>query len=308
MLAEAGDFAAAADLMAQALEIAPEWAAGWMMAGRFHLGADALGPAIEAWQRAATLDPAGTLGAQMHLAAHGVAEVKPEAQAAYVEALFDEYADRFEQELLQGLGYAVPARLAGLIEAEMERLGIGGFARGLDLGCGTGLMGERLRGSVSHLVGVDLSAAMVAETEAKAIYDGVEQGELLEFLRREGRVADIVTAADVFIYCASLPPILSAVSAVLRPGGIFAFSVERHDGEEAQMLQGSLRFAHNDQAVRRALLEGGLEVLTVSEETIRMDRGEPVTGLLFVAHKPVADAVSMLAFEAPGESESPILN
>lgn len=285
MLAEAGDFPAAADLMEQALESAPDWGAGWMMAGEFHLKADALGNAIIAWQRAAVLDPSGVLGAQMHLAAHGITEVAPKAQAAYVEALFDQYAGRFEEELLQKLGYAVPGKLVGLIADEMGRTGIEGFARGVDLGCGTGLMGERLRGFVSHLTGVDLSAAMVAETEAKAIYDGVEQAELLAFLKGEGLAADIVTAADVFIYCPSLPPVFTAVKRVLRAGGVFAFSVERHEGAEDQFLQPSLRYAHNGEAIRRALTGLGFEILRMDAETLRMDRGQPIAGLLVVARK-----------------------
>lgn len=290
MLAQAGDFAAAADLMEQALENAPDWGAGWMMAAEYHLKANAIRDAISAWQRAAESDPSGVLGAQMHLAAHGIAEVEPEAQIAYVEALFDQYADRFEEELLRKLRYSVPAKLGEFIADEMGRDGVEGFARGIDLGCGTGLMGERLRGVVSHLTGVDLSAAMVAETAAKAIYDGVEQAELLTFLEGEDRVADIVTAADVFIYCPSLPPIFAAVQRVLRPGGVFAFSVEAYEGEEDQVLQPSLRYAHNGEAIRRSLTGLGFEILRMDAETLRMDRGEPVRGLLVVARKRVAEA------------------
>ncbi len=286
MLAEAGEFSSAADLMEQALSDAPGWAAGWMMAGDFHLKAEALGSAIAAWQRAAEHDPSGALGAQMHLAAHGIGAIEPQVQGAYVEALFDQYAGRFEESLLQKLDYVVPGRLMGLLGETMSELGIDGFARGLDLGCGTGLMGERLRHVVSHLTGVDISAAMVAETRDKVIYDGVERAELLDFLGANGRVADIVTAADVFMYCPALPPIFALVGKILRPGGIFAFSVERHDGEELQWLQASLRFAHNGDAIRRALANAGLDVLRVSEETIRSDRGQPVAGLLFVARKP----------------------
>lgn len=301
MLADAGDFAAAADLMDQALADAPNWAAGWMMAGGFHLKTEALGSAIAAWQRAAELDPAGTLGAQMYLAAHGITDVEPEAQAAYVEALFDQYADHFEEALLQKLDYVVPGRLAGLIEGAMARAGIEGFARGIDLGCGTGLMGERLRQRVSHLSGVDLSAAMVSETARKGLYDALEQGELLAFLQQEGRMADLVTAADVFMYCPTLPPIFAAVHGVLRDGGMFAFSVESHVGDEEQMLQASLRYAHNGDAIKRALTDAGFEIVEDAEAVIRQDGGRPVMGRLFVARKP--EAVTSKAPEM-GEAEA----
>lgn len=301
MLAEAGDLAAAADLMEQALAEIPGWAAGWMMAAGFHLEAEALGSAIAAWQKAAEFDPAGTLGAQMHLAAHGITEVEADTQAAYVEALFDYYADHFEEALLQKLDYVVPEKLAALIGAAMKRAGIEGFARGIDLGCGTGLMGERLRQQVSHLVGVDLSAAMVGEAGRKGLYDAVEQGELLAFLEVEGCVADLVTAADVFMYCPTLPPIFVAVHKVLRDGGVFAFSVERHRGIEEQVLQASLRYAHNDEAVRRALIAVGFEIVAVTQEAIRQDRGQAIEGLLFVARKPDTAAASVVEM---GEAEA----
>ena len=41
------------------------------------------------------------------------------------------------------------------------------FASALDLGCGTGLMGEALRERIDHLTGVDLSAAMIAKARER---------------------------------------------------------------------------------------------------------------------------------------------
>ncbi|SDG49085.1 methyltransferase domain-containing protein [Pelagibacterium luteolum] len=309
MLADAGDFHAAADLMAQTLAKAPDWAAGWMMKGQFSLKSGALGEAIADWQHAAELDPSGTLGAQMHLAAHGIADVEPETQAAYVEALFDQYADHFETALLQKLDYVVPGKLQAMIAESMAAFALEGFARGIDLGCGTGLMGERLRHAVSHLVGVDLSGAMVAETARKDIYDALERAELLNFLIEPGRVADLVTAADVFMYCPSLPPIFAAVHGVLREGGMFAFSIERHAGPEDQVLQDSLRYAHNGDVVRQTLAGLGFEVVAVAEEVIRQDRGVPVMGMLFVARKPEQTLAATEIAEAEAmDAPAPVLH
>ena len=52
----------------------------------------------------------------------------------------------------------------------------------LDLGCGTGLVGERLRKMVRRLEGVDLSEAMLAEARRKQIYDRLHKGDLTQFL------------------------------------------------------------------------------------------------------------------------------
>ncbi len=82
---------------------------------------------------------------------------------AYVEQLFDDYADRFETALVEKLDYKVPGRLAALIEAK----GRAHYAHAIDLGCGTGLMGVELRARVDHLEGYDLSANMLAKAEDK---------------------------------------------------------------------------------------------------------------------------------------------
>ena len=298
MLNDSGDAAAAAEVMAQALDAAPGWAAGWVMLGRFHEAAGALDDALAAWRRAAALDPSGALGAQMLLAAHGAETVDAAAQAAYVETLFDQYAPEFEAALVQKLDYAVPGALAAMI----GEAGVDGFARALDLGCGTGLMGERLRRHVSFLEGVDLSQAMLAETARKGLYDGLEKGELSAALAARREALDLVTAADVFMYCAALPPIFSAGFAALRPGGVFAFSIEAHKGEGEARLQSSLRFAHAPEAVRTALEAAGFRVLARRDMTIRLDRGLPVRGCLFVAQKP---APEMTIVEPAGEAEAP---
>ena len=70
-----------------------------------------------------------------------------------------------------------------------------------------------------------------------------------------------------------------------RPGGLFAFSVERYAGSEDFVLRPSRRYAHSDAYVRRLLDAAGLAVATIEAATIRMDRGEPVEGLIVVAER-----------------------
>nr|WP_304622652.1 methyltransferase domain-containing protein [Pelagibacterium xiamenense] len=191
----------------------------------------------------------------------------------------------------------------------MGELGISGFARALDLGCGTGLMGERVRKHVSHLEGVDLAAGMVAETARKGIYDAVRQGELLSYLGTVRGGVDLITAADVFLYCGDLAPIFAAAFGVLAPGGLLVFSLEKHAGAEACVLQASLRYAHGRGAVEEGLRSAGFDCLQIAEDTIRTDRGQPVTGLLFVARRPAGDSFEVVVGDASGTGEgAPVLN
>lgn len=286
MLAEQGDHAAAAELMEQALEMVPDWAAGWDLAGSFHDKAGNISAAIAAWRRLEALDDDGVFGARLKLAAHDAGPAGEGTAVGYVEALFDQYAAQFEDSLVGKLGYRVPDLLDQLVSEEMARLGVAGFDRALDLGCGTGLMGERLRTKVGHLEGVDISAAMIAETARKGIYDSLAKAELVATLNARRADVDLVTAADVLIYCGALQPVLAALMPAMRPGGLVAFSLEAHDGEEALFLRPSLRYAHGVAATRDALVVAGLEVLRFETAVLRFDRGAPITGILVVARKP----------------------
>ena len=289
MLAEGGDHAAAADLMSQALELAPEWAAGWDLLGTYHDKVGDVASAISAWRRLEALDDEGVFGARLKLAAHNAGAAGDGTAVSYVEALFDQYAPQFEEALVGKLGYRVPEMLDDMVVAEMTRLGIERFAKAVDLGCGTGLMGERLRQKVDFLEGVDISAAMIAETARKGIYDSLQKAELVAALNARRAEADLMTAADVFIYCGDLQPVLAALVPALMPGGLAAFSLEAHEGEEAVFLRPSLRYAHGISATREAIVLAGLEILRFELVVLRLDRGAPINGMLVVARKPPLD-------------------
>ena len=286
MLAEGGDHAAAAELLVQALEIVPDWAAGWDLLGAYCEKAGDIAGAISAWRHLEALDDEGVFGAGLKLAAHGAGAAADGTAVSYVEALFDQYAPQFEHALVDRLGYRVPEMLDALVSEEMARLGIEGFARALDLGCGTGLMGQHLRSKTGYLEGIDVSAAMIAETARKGIYDSLQKAELVAALNTRRADADLVTAADVFIYCGALPPVLAALVPALKPGGLVAFSLEAHDGPEPLFLRPSLRYAHGLDATRDALVVAGLEVLRFETAVLRFDRGAPITGMLVVARRP----------------------
>jgi predicted TPR repeat methyltransferase len=286
MLAQGGDPSAAAELMQQALELVPDWAAGWDLLGLYCEQAGDLAGAISAWRHLEALDETGVFAAGLKLAAHGASVLAEGTAVSYVEALFDQYAPQFEEALVDRLGYRVPDLLDELVESEMVRLGIAGFVRALDLGCGTGLMGERLRSRTAYLEGIDVSAAMIAETARKGIYDSLQKAELVAALNARRAEADLVTAADVFIYCGALAPVLSSLVPALQPGGLAAFSLEAHDGPEPVFLRPSLRYAHGIEATRDALVVAGLEILRFETAVLRFDRGAPITGMLIVVRKP----------------------
>ncbi len=300
LLAQEGDHAAAADLMEQALDLAADWAAGWCLLGDYRAESGDRQGAVVAYRELLRRDHAGIFGGALKLAALGAAPPPQGTDVAYVESLFDDYADRFEAELVLGLDYEAPARLAALVEAELGTMQVG---RALDLGCGTGLMGERLRGRAVHMEGVDLSAAMVEMAARKGLYDRLHKAELTAFLNDNADPLDLVAAADVLNYCGALPPVLAAVATRLAPGGLFAFTLERHDGAEPVRLRPSLRYAHSEAATRAVALAAGFEIVALETAALRRDRGAPVAGLLVLLRKPaLLPRLTLVASQAPADA------
>lgn len=158
------------------------------------------------------------------------------------------------------------------------------FAHAIDLGCGTGLMGERLRPITTCLEGYDISAAMLRKAEAKRVYDKLTKADLKTIHLAPGS-ADLVTAADVFMYLGALDGLFAKVASALLPGGLFAFSVERHAGPEDFVLRASRRYAHSEACLRRLLSGAGLSLASLEREDIRMDRGEAIEGVIVVGVK-----------------------
>jgi len=280
MLFAEGDHPGAAETLLAALEIVPGWALGWFQLGDFYEAAGDMAAAIAAWRAALALDPADHSGASLKLALAESAGGNPIPPSAFVEMLFDQYAPKFDQTLVGVLGYCVP----DLLEAAIARARPGRFGLALDLGCGTGLMGERLRPVCDRLEGFDISAEMLRKARAKDVYDRLEKADLQRFAYG-GPKADLVTAADVFMYVGALEGVVKTVDGLLAEGGLFAFSVEKLDAADGFALQPSRRYAHAEGYVKRVLREAGLTVVSLEEQIIRQDRNEPVTGLIVTARR-----------------------
>jgi predicted TPR repeat methyltransferase len=277
-LIERGEVQAAAELLAETLERGPGFIAGWFLLGEAsELLADKDG-AIAAFRRALKLDPEDRLGAGLRLARLKARKTSHAMSPAYVRTLFDQYAGRFDRELVEALHYSGPALLAAAL---MKVAGERRFKRTLDLGCGTGLMGEAVRDRTEELVGVDLSENMVEIARRKRIYDRLAAGDLAYFLAAEPENFDLVLAADVFVYLPDLKPVCTAVAHKLSPGGLFAFTVETHEGD-GTILRDTLRFAHGEKHLRDAAAAARMEVLLLENVATRQEKNLPVEGLLAV--------------------------
>lgn len=284
------DFAAAADLARQTLELAPDFAAAWFMLGQSlaAAGDDAgRGEAIAAFQRALALDPEDGLGARLRLAALGIGPPEEAMQQGYVRALFDDYAPRFERQLVRSLAYRGPGLLHDAVRRACSlRLRAFRFGRALDLGCGTGLAARAFAAECQAILGVDLSPAMLARAGETRLYADLATGDLTAWLRGQpDGSADLILAADVFVYVADLAPILVETRRVLARDGLLAFTVQAHEGAGI-VLGEDLRYAHAEPLLREACTAATLDIVLFEPVSTRQDRGRDVPGFLAVCAGP----------------------
>jgi predicted TPR repeat methyltransferase len=203
----------------------------------------------------------------------------------FVVSLFDDMAGDFDRHLVDELGYRIPDRIAEVATPWLETRPRP--RRIVDLGCGTGLVGERLRGHFEELAGVDLSPRMVARAQSRGVYTSLDTGELLAFLSaRPPASADVVAAADVFIYVGALEAVFAQVARIAAPGARFVFSVEVGEESDSFRLHAASRYTHGDGYVRTLAAAHGFDIVHDSAETIRTERGQPVAGRLYVLELP----------------------
>ncbi len=250
--------------------------------------------AATAYREALKLGPDDVYVRHM-VASSGALPCGDRAPEPYVRAVFDGYAERFETHLL-ALGYRVP----GLIRAALLRhlpVSGPGDARPavLDLGCGTGLLAVAscdLR--LGPWAGVDISARMLAEADAKQFYAELHEADLMATLSTEERRWPVVLAGDVFCYFGALDGVFARVYDRLLPDGLFVLSLEERepvsDGAPALDAGWRLgrqgRYAHDARHVEAAARSAGLEVRALDRETLRREAGAAVPGLIAVLARP----------------------
>ncbi|MDO8605787.1 MAG: tetratricopeptide repeat protein [Phaeospirillum sp.] len=234
------------------------------------------------YRRCLELDPDDRHGAALGLAQVGAAPTPERAPDAYVRQLFDDYADKFDAALVDKLAYRAPALLANALSRILER------RRSLDVldaGCGTGLAAPILRPLAARLDGVDLSPSMIEKARLRGLYDDLAVDELGAALNaRPGRY-DLVVAADVLVYFGDLGPVLAAAHSALRPGGVFAFTVERAEDCTSYILGPKNRYAHAPDYVRDHAEAAGFAVVLAEPAATRQEAGADVPGLVVALRK-----------------------
>ena len=190
-------------------------------------------------------------------------------ETEYNRLLFDGFADSYEQ-TLQNIGYAVVDKMAEIAQTLTGKI--------LDLGCGTGLAGAKLKNADNTFYGIDLSAAMLKKAQAKNVYQTLEQTDALTCLQQHKNEFSAIIAADVFCYFGDLLPLLDAAAPTR-----LLFSIETDPLAKNYKIQPNGRYKHNPLYVENLLKTAGYTVIKSHPLVLRQESGQNVEGLIFEA-------------------------
>ena len=240
--------------------------------------------AIKLYRDWLELDPDNAVVKHM-LAACSGGDTPERASEEYLEKTFDDFAASFDKKL-ESLEYKAPQLIAGTVKAQMKeqtaRLAI------LDAGCGTGLCGPLLKPVANRLSGVDLSKNMLELANERKCYDELTQEDLVRHIDRFTGEFDVIVSADTLVYFGELKQVFEAAAKALKTGGLFIFSLERlpaNDSARDYKLLMHGRYAHDRLYIEKTASNAGLELVSISEEVLRMELKLPVDGWVVTLKK-----------------------
>ena len=222
------------------------------------------------------------------LAAYTEGEQPEQSPESYIKSVFDGYAGNFENHLVNKLGYKVPelldASIRTLLAENTSDLKI------IDLGCGTGLLGEKLNDISGHLIGVDLSEEMLAIAKGKKVdgnqvYDELICKDVLESISEYDDVFGLVVATDVFIYIGELTSVFENIWKSMKKGALFGFSIELTDHEAGYRLLNTGRYAQSLSYINELTKKNNFQLCVSEKIIVRTEHSQSIDGYIFILKK-----------------------
>lgn len=200
----------------------------------------------------------------------------------YVKNLFDHYAETFDEHLVSDLGYNVPETMRQIFTNHAKPANP---LRLLDLGCGTGLCGEKFQDTYQYLTGVDLAEKMINKSREKGIYHDLYNCDIAKYLESSLSKYDLVIAADVFIYIGNITDLIKNIYARQNDGGYFIFSIETSSKHDTFNLRDTGRYSHNTDHIKKLLDDASYKIVTSAPTIVRNEKGSGISGTIYLCQK-----------------------
>ena len=261
----------------EALRLKPGFAGAYNNLGGVYIQMGKVDEAISCLQKAISIEP-DSPGIQHRLDSL-LGNTTDCAPRKYVEEVFNSYANKFDDHLVNKLKYKTPALLKGAL----RDLGWGErkYKNAIDLGCGTGLSGFEFRDIVETLVGIDVSENMINKAKTKNIYDELYVDDIIPRLNVLKTKFDLFISCDVFVYIGDLLPLFNCVRDHSNQNSVFTFSTE-HTDEKDFVLRDSARYAHSKDYVLSVASKSGFECELFTESNLRYEKNNWIIGGIYI--------------------------
>lgn len=142
----------------------------------------------------------------------------------------------------------------------------------LDVGCGTGIVGERLReyGVNCRLDGIDPSRDMLERAVVKCVYDGLYVSYFEDSQEILGLKYDFIVASSSVQFVGNVSEWLSVARSLLNDDGYFIFTFDFCDSADYEVNE-SLYFRHSPNYIACAAGAHGFSV-KISEHGLRSEK------------------------------------
>ena len=277
---ESGDLVSAESNARKAVKIQPENIDALYLLANILAQSEQVEQTIEIYQLLLKLNPDDESAAYVLSVLN---EKNPNAPPrTHFENIFNDIADKFDHHL-QTLGYQGPRQLLSLLQ-KTEKTQTK-FNRLLDIGCGTGAVGQLFHDQVNYLMGIDIADKMLGHCEKTGWYNDLECADLLS-LDAMHKDFDLVVAADVFPYLGELNPIIQAIGQRMSSGGFLLFTTERDEiaeGYYVDKLSGRYRFS--DEYLKEVAQKQQFKIIHMQTEPLRKEKNEWILGHFCVWQK-----------------------
>jgi len=141
------------------------------------------------------------------------------------KALYQDWAETYDETMLAGLGYLTPSNTAKLLTRFLDDK----QASILDIGSGTGLAGQELHNrGYDNLTALDYSTDMLRVAGERRIYNALIEADLNARLELQDASYDAMICTGTFTHAHVRANCLDELWRVLKPHGLFACTVH-HD-------------------------------------------------------------------------------
>jgi len=158
-------------------------------------------------------------------------------------AAYREWADKYDDDLLNEMGYVAPIFTCKLLQTYL----FGKDAYILDAGCGTGLVGALMhKDGYRNIEGIDYSRHMLDKAREKDVYQALHQADLTQPLKMPDDTYDAIVSVGIFTCGHVGPDALDELARITKPGGVVCFTVREQAWEEDDYPQRLRDMENND--------------------------------------------------------------